>query len=285
MTLTFQQLPARDQAPPAIKPFDRWVSVDGEETSLFFRESGNYLVRFPDMADFRISLDQQEVHCTPTPGMSDQDIADLYFNQIVPLVMGCQGEPVLHASAVAIDGRAVAFLGPTRRGKSTLAAAFAKAGNPFLTDDGLILDRSGAEYMVRPRAPVLRLCADSEAVVLRNAEPPADADEMKTRISAGWCIAYQGEPLPLAAIYLMIEPETPDQTQIERLPRPAAVSELLKHSFILDVEDRDRVKLLFQRLVALAEQIDCFTLDYPRDYAKLPSVLTSIMGHAPSGGR
>src|SRR4029079_11072076 len=136
----------------------------------FYRDSDEYVVRFPDLADFVISLDRQTVRCTPAPGIPDDLIAVLYSNQVVPLVMGCNGDLVLHGSAVVIDGRAIAFLGPSRRGKSTLAAGFAKAGYPFLTDDGLILDRDGEDYLVRPRAPSLRLCSDSEAAVLQTTE-------------------------------------------------------------------------------------------------------------------
>ena len=161
MNLQFEQTAPSAQAPRPLEPFDRWLSLEGDDASLFYRESDKYVVRFPDRADFIISLNRQTVTCTPSPGIPDDEIEVLYFNQIIPLVMGCNGEFVLHASAVVVDGRAIAFLGPTRRGKSTLAAAFAKAGHAFLTDDGLILDRDDEDYLVRPRAPSLRLCSDS----------------------------------------------------------------------------------------------------------------------------
>jgi len=284
MNLHFEQTAPCIQAPRALEPFDRWLSLEGEETSLFYRESDEYVVRFPDRADFIISLDRQTVACTPAPGVPDAVIEVLYFNQIVPLVMGFNGDLVLHASAVVIEGRAVAFLGPTRRGKSTLAAAFAKAGYPFLTDDGLILDSDDEDYWVRPRAPALRLCSDSEAAILRSPERRIGREDLKGRIVAGSEIPFHNQPVPLAAIYLLPEPQRRDRTEMLPLSRPLALSELLKHSFILDVEDRQRVGDLFNRLANLVERIDCFALDYPRRYPELPGVLDSIIRHVRRGG-
>jgi hypothetical protein len=284
MNLHFEQMASSAQVPRALEPFDRWVSAEGEALSLFYRESDEYVVRFPDRADFTISLDRQTVTCTPAPGVADDVIEVLYFNQIVPLVMGCNGDLVLHASAVVIDGTAIAFLGPTRRGKSTLAAAFAKAGYPFLTDDGLILDQDDEDYLVRPRAPALRLCSDSEAAILQTAGLRPDSEDFKGRIMAGDEIPFHDQPVRLTAIYLLPEPQRRDRTEMLPLSQPAALSELLKHSFILDVQDRQRVKNLFYRLASVVERIDCFTLDYPRRYPELPGVLDSIIKHVRRGG-
>lgn len=283
MNLHFEQLPPSPQMPRQFKPFDRWVTLEGEETSLFYRQSDDYVVRFPDLADFTISLDRRTVTCAPAPNVTDEAIAHLYFNQIVPLVMGCDGDLVLHGSAVVVDGRAIAFLGSSRRGKSTLAAAFARAGNPFLTDDGLILDADDAGYLVRPRAPILHLCPDSEAAILQTAEILPRDKEKKGKISARLEIPFHDQPVPLAAIFLLAQPQGVERTEMVRLSPSVAVSELLSHSFILDVEHRRRVEDLFDRLANVAERIACYTLDYPRRFAELPSVLSSIIRHVQNG--
>lgn len=279
MTSELEQLPARPQSRRPVEPYDRWKSVDGEETALFYRESDEYVVRFPDRADFIISLDRQTVTCTPEPGVTDDAIAILYHNQIIPLILGCNGDLVLHASATVVDGQAVAFIGTTGRGKSTLAAAFARAGHPFLTDDGLILDRDGEGYTVRPREPVIRLSEDSAAAILKTEVPPPGGNAFKERILASGEIPFHGGPAPLAAIYLLTESQQPGDLTTSPLSQPAALSALLKHAFILDVEDRSRVTDMFHRLAGVAERIGCYTLDYPRRYAELPKVLSSIIAH------
>jgi hypothetical protein len=69
-----------------------------------------------------------------------------------------------HASGVEIRGHR-GFLGEAGRGKSTLAAAFARRGYRILTDDCLHLSPSAGGYRVRPWSSGIRLWQDSiEAV-------------------------------------------------------------------------------------------------------------------------
>jgi hypothetical protein len=53
------------------------------------------------------------------------------------------GQLVLHAGAVCRDGRAVAVMGPSGWGKTTLTLELVRRGWSFLTDDFAPLDRSG----------------------------------------------------------------------------------------------------------------------------------------------
>lgn len=287
MTLRFEQLAAREPEPLLHEPYDRWLTLDGDPTLLFFRDKGGYMLRFIDVADFAIDLADRVVTCMPAPGVTDEMVADLYFNQVIPLVMGHDGELVIHASAVAVGGATIAFVGSTGRGKSTLAGAFARAGYPFLTDDGLILDLVGEGYVVRPRRPILRLRADSEAALLAVPETcaPAASEFAKCRVAASPEIPFHDQPVPLSAIYFLREPAGRDDVAITPLSPAAALSELIGHSFMLDVEDRPRVRAHFNRLAELAIRADCHTLDYPRRYEALPSVIDAIISHARSRGK
>lgn len=53
-----------------------------------------------------------------------------------------QGGAVVHASGVALDGRAVLFCGASGAGKSTLAGLWQAAGTRVLSDDRLVLRRA-----------------------------------------------------------------------------------------------------------------------------------------------
>ena len=53
----------------------------------------------------------------------------------------------LHATVVVVSGEAVAFLGESGYGKSSLAASFLDSGHQLLTDDLLILRASAGRVL------------------------------------------------------------------------------------------------------------------------------------------
>src|SRR5262245_27814108 len=121
-------------------PFHEYLLPDGTRVTELYRVDAGYLLRFPGLADFEISADGLAVRCQPTPETTDATSRHLYINQVLPLVLGRLGKMVFHASAVESDGGALAFVAESSRGKSTLAASFAMAGSPLLTDESVVLD-------------------------------------------------------------------------------------------------------------------------------------------------
>ncbi len=63
---------------------------------------------------------------------------------------------ILHASAVALDGRCAVFCGARGSGKSTLAAALVAAGADFVTDDYAPLERASWLVWPVPYAPGIK---------------------------------------------------------------------------------------------------------------------------------
>jgi hypothetical protein len=143
---------------------------DGALWAQFYRADTGYLLRFPGLADFAST--GLEVTAWPAPGISGQTVEHLYLNQVLPLALSMQGKLVFHASAVEIGDGAIAFMGESGKGKSTLAASFATSGYRFLTDDGLIVEAGNDE----PRSPTPRSgCAGQRGRADRPTPPPARA--------------------------------------------------------------------------------------------------------------
>jgi hypothetical protein len=278
--LTFQlreQL-AREQAPLPDPGFASSRPLDGEAVATFHRDPQGFLIRILDRADFLIALDTGVVTCWPVPG-SSRSVRDLYLNQVLPSIEGHQGQLVIHASGVAIGGRAAAFVAPTGRGKSTLAAAFARAGMPFLSDDGLHLIPVKGHYLANPNRPSFRLWRDSMAAVGSGAPAPEEGDEVdKSRVEAGDGLPFQAIPIPLQAMYFL-GPGEVAKPCIVALSMRDALARLLNHSFFLDAEDRERMKRHFEALTRLAEAVPSFDLDYPREYDLLPDAIEAVKSH------
>jgi hypothetical protein len=269
------------QQPIDQAPFHEWALPDGTLWSQFFRTSTGYLLRFPDFADFSISSDGREVSARPVPGVSQQTVEHLYLNQVLPLALSKQGKLVFHASAVEIDGAAVAFIGASGKGKSTLAASFATRGFRFLTDDGLMVESRDGGHQVLPSHPSIRLWHDSKTALIAPDTPTSPALEFtsKSRFLAGDRIAFCDTPRPLRRVYFLGNGSAAAITFQPMKPTEALI-ELVKHSFLLDIEERDMLAAHFDELSSLASPPIYFRLDYPRRYDDLAAVREAIVQHA-----
>src|SRR4051812_19589673 len=82
---------SRDAVLPAqcAPSYHSWQLVSGEDWITFHRDGDSYVLRFPDLADFRISAHGRQVHCDTTSDMPDATLRHL-LNQIMPLVLNGQ---------------------------------------------------------------------------------------------------------------------------------------------------------------------------------------------------
>ena len=280
----FVQAEPRFQPPLSDPPLQQWPGVAGDVWAGLYREATGYRVRFPDLADFLISPDGRQVQVHPVPGVSDETIGHLYRNQTLPLALSRRGQLVLHGSAIAVDGGALGFVGPSGRGKSTLAASFAVNGHPFLTDDGLVLDESGGVVRVLPSHPSVRLWGDSQQAVLPGdiAEAPPLDFTPKARLLADAVMAFCDQPLAIRALYFLGEPGA-DGPDIQPCgPRDALIA-CARNSFVLDIDERTFLREHHERLTRLVHLVPCFHLSVPRDFARLPEVRRFILLHAAEG--
>lgn len=280
MSHCYQQQPARCQTAPPGAPFHQWSFTDGTLWTQFYRRHDGYLLRFPDLADFEVSADGAVIQSFPAPGVDLSTVEHLYLNQVLPLALSRQNRLVLHGSAVDIQGQGVAFLGESGRGKSTLAASFATEGTRFLTDDGLLLDWVSDDCRILPSHPSIRLWPDSEDALMPAAAPRAAAVSFtsKARFLAGRRIPFCSQSRPLRRAYFLGSGDV-DATIIEALRPAQAAAELVKHSFLLDIEAREHLARHFEDITRLAAFPICFSLDYPRRYEALREVRQTIMRH------
>jgi len=270
--------PERQQLPLDQPDYSRWRSQAGELVATFHRLPEGFAIRFLDRADFLIGPTAAAVVCHPVPGVPQAAIDNLFVNQVTPILAGHGGELVIHASGSALDGSAAAFVGPTGRGKSTLAAVLARASYPFLSDDGLVLRRVGDGYLAQPNRPSFRLWSD-HARQLLPADQPWQPEELgKARVLSSEALPFQREPLPLRALFFLGRGATAE-VRIDPIGAREVLVELINHSFFLDAEDRARMTRHFDRLAELARTVPGFRLDYPREYASLAVVTERIVAH------
>ena len=195
---------------------DRWYTATAT--------GSEYLVRFRDCGEFVISGDLSAVQVRRDPAGRVEMLPILMAGTVSALLLTLRGQTVLHASAVAVDGAAIAFVGQSGRGKSTLATLLCLDGADLVTDDVLTIAAGppvtcigGAhELRLRPAASVLA------------EERPGHA----SRTTADERLAFSPspavvEPLPLAAIIVPTPNRTLSEIEVRALEPSKAVFWLL----------------------------------------------------------
>ena len=96
---------------------------------------------------------------------------------------------------------------------------------------------------------------------------------------AGDAIAFCSLPRPLRKVYFLGDGSA-KEIVFKRLNESDALIEWVKHSFLLDIEDKNLLAIHFDRVAKLAQERIFFRLDYPRRYEDLPRVREAIIRHA-----
>lgn len=161
------------------------------------RRIGTFLVR-----------DGEEIICDP---VSSEVISEKVFRrflegQIMALLLLQRDLLVLHASAVAVDGHGIVFLGPRGAGKSTTAYAFHQEGFTLLEDDIVAIRLEEGTPVVLPGIPQLRLTPSAiDSLHIHGATRPAvDWGPIKHYYS----VDTRPSPVPLAGCCILEEDET-----------------------------------------------------------------------------
>lgn len=269
--------PARRQRTLRSPVVTEW-KLHGRSHARIHRTREGFLMRFPQVADFHISRDGSHVSTRPAPGVETPSLYNVYLSQVLPMALSRRGRLVFHASAVEVDGCAIAFMGASGRGKSTLAAAFATAGFPFLTDDGLFVEVANGAASVVPGHPSLRLWGDSGEALLG---PEPGLEDGKSRILSGDRIAHCTTPRPLRRIYLIDEADDAG-IAIGPLAGAPAFTALAAHSFLLADGDARLLEGHFEGLAALAGAGLGASLRYPRRYERLAEVRAAVLADSRS---
>ena len=279
--LNFTLAPARPQPPINGEPFHEWASPDGSPWTQFYRAGSGYLLRFPELADFEISADGRSIMCRPGPEVTAATFEHLYLNQVLPLALSKLGKLVFHASAVEVAGGALAFVGQSGKGKSTLAACFAADGFRLMTDDGLVVEALASGYQVLASHPSIRLWPDSEEalIVPGAATSPSLPFTSKQRFLAGRDIVFREDPCPLRNVYFLGDGSAGYLT-LKPMTGAEALVEWMKHSFLLDVQAQPALASHFDGVARLAELPIHYRLDFPRRFEELPLVRDAIVKHA-----
>jgi len=187
--------------------------------------------------------------------LSLENSASYLLGPVLGVVLRMRGVTCLHASAVSIGDRGVAFVGSAGAGKSTTAAAFAQQGYGVISDDIVALVEHEGSFHAMPAYPHLCLWPESVKMLYDSAEalPRLIPDWDKRRLDLGEeGTHFESRSLPLGAIYVLGERRPDPAPCVEALRPRSALLSLVADTYankILDREMRAREFAFLARLV------------------------------------
>lgn len=251
-----------DALPVAEKP--GWRALASRDEPFRFRvySTGDGYVIDAQACQFHLDVGLRRLELRPRPDTPPALLPLLLIGTGLSVVMMLRGRLVLHASAVSKERAAVAMVGQTGTGKSTLAASLCSTGWELLADDALAVENSGDAWLAHPAAVELRLRegARSLAEGLIDATSYESVDGRLTVRPASRSIPV---PVPLSALVFPRFTCDGSVTSVQLSQRDAAIR-LLGSLRVTSWTDPALLKRLTGTVASLARQVPCLELRLPR---------------------
>lgn len=253
-----------------------WCRLNGEPKK-FIVQNNCVMFQVQDTAIFSIQ-DGKRIVVSPLYGSKEDKIRLYILGTCMGVIMMQKRILPLHGSAVAINGKAYAFVGDKGAGKSTLATAFINKGYPFISDDLTpVTLTSEKKPIITPSYPQQKLWRESlEGFGMRQSDfKPLFERENKFAVPVS--CNFITKPLPLAGVFELVRTEN-ENIQIMPIPKLERLFTLFNHTFRSFLVPR--LGLLdwhFNCLASFINQIDMYQLQRPSSRFTADSLFSMVM--------
>nr|WP_300146687.1 hypothetical protein [Propionicimonas sp.] len=239
-----------------------------------------YRLRFYGTCDVLIDTGLRAAVIHPVPEADPDLLPVLAGGTLLAFILSMRGEAVLHASAVQVGDSALAFVGYSGMGKSTMATLLCADGATLITDDLLRLDLRHRPPTCALGATELRLRKAAGDLAARFPVTPGHRVTADARDALSIPISTTPD-LPLAAI-VVPQPDReldPAQARVERMDPMAAFLLLTRFPRLLGWQDEEVLRRQFQQLGDIVESVPVYTAHLPWG-PPFPDEIPGIVLHA-----
>lgn len=255
--------------------------VEGDPAESVHNEGEAIILNFPGIARYRVEAGQAIV-IDPEPGVPERNLRLYLLGSAFGALLHQRGMLPLHANAVEIGGRAIAFMGESGAGKSTLAAWFHDRGYKVLADDvcAIGFDEDGAPY-AHPGLRRLRLWDEALSRLGRDSTNYQRSYAGAERVDK-FDVPIErddGErhPAALASIYLL---QRGDEFSVTELKGVEAAEALFAHTYrgaflpLINGQKRH-----WESAVNLVRMVSVYRIVRPWDLMKLDRYCAELLKH------
>jgi hypothetical protein len=251
-----------DGVPPEARREERYVRADAGAAYLYLRGGAACCVR-----------GGREIVVDPDPGTDERVLRLQLLGAGLAALLRQRGHLILHASGVVAGGGAVGFLGGSGWGKSTVAAAFHAAGHTVVDDDILAVATGGDVPVALPGVPRFKLYPDAAAHLGIDAAALAPLGSSVGKLGRAMGDRFASGPQPLRALCVL---DDADGLAVEPLAPPAALLELLRHSYGAQSIQAAVASEHFRQCAAVARGVPARRLRRSRSLTALPGLMEAV---------
>lgn len=215
-----------------------------------------------------------EIIIDPESGVEEELIRPLLLGPIMCILLRQRGLLVLHGSSVAVGDEAIAFIGHSGWGKSTLADSFHAKGYSLLTDDVMALQMDAMQPIVLPSFPQVKLWPDAAKLIGHDPAQLPFLNSQSEKLAHKLTNGFVRDSLPLKRLYVLgvgthheIVPLEPQQAFVE-LVRHSRTITLLNDSLFLGNH--------LQHCTKLIECVPVALLNRRKSLAAIPELIELI---------
>lgn len=236
-------------------------------------------IRYAEGATFWIGAELNEVWLRYSPPLTAPDAAHFLCEPVLAFLLRLRGTLTLHASSVAIDGRAVLICGHAGAGKSSLAAACLRAGALLMSDDITAVIHE-ARWMAHPGTPAIRLW---EAGARAFVDDPRALPEFSATWSKRVLVPSRlgamtlASPAPVALV-VVLAPRSgrADPIAMQLIRGYAAVWAVVPHTAARFLHDDARRARELEQLAALLSEVGVAQLTIPDEPRRLDEAVRTV---------
>jgi len=228
---------------------------------LFFKGVGKFLIK-----------DGREIIIDPEEDVEDWTLRLYLLGSVMAVLLHQRGRLVLHGSSVSIGGEAVAILGSSGSGKSTIAAALHSRGHEVLSDDIISIEFNGRDTSVYG-FPLLKLSptvASSLGYSLQTLSL-IDPDDNKYGYYAK--PKFSKDRIPLRHVYSLFDGTT---NEIKQLNPQEAFFELFQNTRTAFLLEAQGASSHLNQCAKLASTISIQRLERFKDLNRLTNIAQMI---------
>ena len=247
----------------------------GSHISTLVRTSDVALLRYPGLSDCEIAPDGRSVRVHLDPQASDEWGPTVVAGNTLSVILTLWGEAVLHASAVDLGGSALAFLGPSGVGKSTVAALMCAHGARIVSDDLLRVVVEDGRAWCFAGATTLRL--RSHAAELSASFPP---ESVRRTFDGRVGLAAPRTPhdrLPLSALVVPHPSRELTTVRVERIPASDGMFQMIRYPRTFGWLVDEPLRSHFQRLGEIARVVPVYRAGLPWGMPFEPRLVSELL--------